>query len=256
MKSLQWNSHLLYKLLIYILITWLTGFCHLYPIQSASTEEIIKKVDGYRHLSDSFAMRVKISDYRDDRLKDETEFEGHFKGNEKSLLLCTKGKNKGMKVLMKGDDMWVSLADSRRALRITAMQRLTGQASNGDVAKTGYSTDYTPEVLGEKNQQNMIKVRLTAKRKGATYQQIILYLDIKQYRPIKAEFFLLSGKHFKTAFYEDFMKINQHLVVRKIRICDVVKKGTYSIMEYLNYRNISVPEKYFNVMYLPKLVLD
>jgi hypothetical protein len=226
----------------------------LHPAQSA--EEIIEKVDGYRKLSESFALEVKISDYKEDRLKDEAVFMGHFKGNEKSLLLCTKGKNKRMKVLMKGDYMWVSLAGSRRALRITPMQRLMGQASNGDVAKTAFSIDYAPELVENNQEQNMIKMRLKAKRKGATYQQIMLYIDNRHYRPIKAEFFLLSGKHFKTAFYEDFMNIDQHLVVQRIRIRDVIKKGRYTIMEYLDYHQAPVPEKYFNVMYLPKLELD
>ena len=52
------------------------------------------------------------------------------------------------------------------------------------------------------------------------------------------------------------MNVDQHLVVQKIRICDVIKKGRYTIMEYLDYRQAPVPEKYFNVMYLPKLELD
>lgn len=247
--------HLYLRFLILILLfLFFIGFDLLHPAQSA--EEIIEKVDGYRKLSESFALEVKISDYKEDRLKDEAVFMGHFKGNEKSLLLCTKGKNKRMKVLMKGDYMWVSLAGSRRALRITPMQRLMGQASNGDVAKTAFSIDYAPELVENNQEQNMIKMRLKAKRKGATYQQIMLYIDNRHYRPIKAEFFLLSGKHFKTAFYEDFMTINQHLVVQKIRIRDAIKKGRYTIMEYLDYQQAQVPEKYFNVMYLPRLELD
>jgi hypothetical protein len=158
-----------------------------------------------------------------------------------------------MKVLMKGDYMWVSLTGSRRALRITPMQRLMGQASNGDVAKTTFSTDYAAEIV-EKNKK-IIKLSLKAKRKGATYQKVRLYIDAQNYRPLKAEFFLLSGKHFKTAFYQDFMIINGNAVVRKIRIEDIIKKGHYSVLEYLDYKNARIPVKYFNVMYLPKLEL-
>jgi outer membrane lipoprotein-sorting protein len=247
MKYLSLQVNLVNKMLIFIV---LLGLNMLYcPAQSV--EEIIEKVDGYRNLAKSFALKVKISDYHHDRLKNETVFEGLFKGNEKSLLLCTKGKNKGMKVLMKGDYLWVSLVNSRRALRITPMQRLTGQASYGDVAKTAFSIDYTPRILRQ-SQQNIITIQLTSRRKGATYQKIKLYVDARDYHPIKADFFLLSGKHYKTAYYEDFIKINQYPMVKRIRILDVVKKGSYSIMEYLDYQKKTVPEKYFNVMYLPK----
>jgi outer membrane lipoprotein-sorting protein len=247
--------HLYLRFLVLILLFLFPAGHHLlHPAQTA--EEIIEKVDGCRKLSESFTLKVKISDYKEDQLKDEAVFMGHFEGNEKSLLICTKGKNKRMKVLMKGDNMWVSLAGSRRALRITPMQRLMGQASNGDVAKTAFSIDYAPELVENSREQNIIKIRLKAKRKGATYQQVMLYIDNRHYRPIKAEFFLLSGKHCKTAFYEDFMTINQHLVVHKIRLRDAIKKERYTIMEYLDYKQAQVPEKYFNVMYLPKLELD
>jgi hypothetical protein len=245
MKQAQFRRLLLLGLL-------LGGFYYLHP--ALSGVRVLEKVDGYRQLSRSFTMKVKISDYKEEQLNDEAIFSGYFKGNEKSLLLCTRGKNKDMKVLMKSDHMWVSLSGSRRALRIAPMQRLMGQASNGDVAKVAFSVDYQPEI--KEQNQNIIKILLKAKRKGATYQQVMLYVNARNYRPIKAEFFLLSGKHFKTAYYQDFMTIDGNAVVRKIRIEDVIKKGRYSVLEYIGYRNAQVPEKYFNVMYLPKLELD
>ena len=37
---------------------------------------------------------------------------------------------------MLGDDMWVYLPDTSRPIRITPLERLSGDASNGDVART------------------------------------------------------------------------------------------------------------------------
>ena len=219
-----------------------------------TADQIIEKVDSYRKVANSFSMKVKISDYKKNQLKDEAEFFGYFSGNQKSLVVCTKGKNRGMKVLMKGDNMWVSLPGSRRALRITPMQRLMGQASNGDVAKISFSQDYTGKVLDRK--KNLIKILLKAKTKGATYQKVILYVNLKTYKPIKAEFFLLSGKHFKTAYYEDFIVVNGKRRLRKIKIQDMLRQDAYTIMEYANYKRRKVPKKYFNVMYLPRFEID
>jgi hypothetical protein len=67
-----------------------------------------------------------------------------------------------MKVLMKGDDMWINLSGSRRALRITPMQRLMGEASNGDVAKLSFSRDYNATILEADG--DLLKLELQAKK--------------------------------------------------------------------------------------------
>lgn len=221
---------------------------------SQKADQILQKVDSYRKYTSSFTLNVKISDYKNNKLKDEAEFKGYFVGNEKSLLICTKGKNIGMKVLMKGDNMWVNLMSSKRALRITPMQRLMGQASNGDVAKVSFSQDYSGEILNK--QDNLIKLLLKAKRKGATYQRVVLYINRKNYTPVKADFFLLSEKQLKTAYYEKFKIIEGKRVITKIKIQDKIKKDSYTYMEYSNYKKKKTPSKYFNAMYLHNVDVD
>ncbi len=48
---------------------------------------------------------------------------------------------------MLGDDMWIYLPDTSRPVRITPLERLSGDASNGDVARTNYAVDYSPVYL-------------------------------------------------------------------------------------------------------------
>lgn len=221
---------------------------------SQEIEKILEKVDDYRKIGDAFSMKLRISDFNDGRLSEEANFLGFFSSNDKSLVVCKNGKNKGMKVLMKGDDMWVCLVSSKRALRITPRQRLMGQASIGDVSKISFSKDYSGEILGQDDQE--IKVELKARGKGATYQKIILSVQSKDLKPRKAEFYLLSGKHLKTAYYEDYVNIENREVNCKIRIEDAVKNGSYSVMTYSEFKKTTIPDKYFNVMSLPYLELD
>ena len=56
-------------------------------------------------------------------------------------------REKGRHLLMLGDDMWVFLPDTSRPIRITPLERLSGQASNGDVARTHYALDYDATYL-------------------------------------------------------------------------------------------------------------
>lgn len=223
-------------------------------IHAETAEQILDKIDGYRELDISFTMDIKISDYENDKLKEEATFSGYFLGNDKSLLICTNGKNKNLKVLMKGDDMWVNLTGSKRGLRITPMQRLMGQASNGDVAKVSFSQDYSGTVVGVKD--GVLTMELKAKSKGATYQRTLLYVDAKTYKPQKAEFFLTSGKHFKTAYYTDYRIIDGRNTISKMKIEDKMNPKLYTVMENSNYKKKVIPEKYFNVMYLPNIEIE
>lgn len=132
-----------------VTLLWLLITLMVWPAlgRAEDAAKILEKIDGYRQMENDFYLDIKISDYENDTLKEEATFASYFSGNDKSLLICTHGKNKGMKVLMKGEDMWVNLSGSKRGLRITPMQRLMGQASNGDVAKVSFSLDYTGTLL-------------------------------------------------------------------------------------------------------------
>jgi hypothetical protein len=216
--------------------------------------ELLAKIDRYRMVAGSFNLDVRMQDFEGDALKEEALFRGFFAGDDRSLLICDSGKNKGMKVLMKGDDMWVNIGGSKRALRITPMQRLMGEASNGDVAKVSFNRDYTGTLLGEEGR--LLKLELKARSAGATYQRVLLYADRKTFQPEKAEFFLLSGKHFKTAYYQLGELAAGQFGILKIRIEDKLNPKRYTVMENLNFRPRQFPEKYFNVMYLPQVEVD
>src|ERR1700736_6242837 len=100
---------------------------------------------------------------------------------------------------MLGDVLWIYLPDTRRPVRMTPLERLTGQASNGDVGRTNYAYDYDALYLrSEKVGDTECHVlELTAKRKGSTYHKIEYWLRGGAPRPGKAEFYLTSGKNTK-----------------------------------------------------------
>ena len=57
---------------------------------------------------------------------------------------------------MLGDDMWVYLPDTSRPVRITPLERLSGDASNGDVARTNYAVDYSPSIFAPRRSATKI----------------------------------------------------------------------------------------------------
>jgi hypothetical protein len=62
--------------------------------------------------------------------------------------------------------MYVAPKRSSRAVRITPIQRLLGQASYGDLAGLKFSKNYTPSIIEEKDDVTVLE--LIAKKSSAT----------------------------------------------------------------------------------------
>ena len=216
------------------------------------SQEILKKIDAFRIPYEQFLIRTRLSVYKEAQLIESALFVTYISGKDKSLVIEKEGKNRDMKILYVDKNMWVQLPSSRRPIRITPIQRLIGQASNGDLAMISYGKDYTTKIMGEDKINGVLclKLLLIAHEKSATYHKIILYVEKDTYRPEKAEFFLISGKHFKTAFYEQYIPIGTQMILRKMTIFDELYKDKKTVFEYEKILEKTIPEKNYNKNYL------
>ena len=88
-------------------------------------------------------------------------------------------------------------------------------------------------------------LELTAKRKGATYQRILYWLRIQDARPVRAEFYLTSGKHIKSATFDEFMTIGGRVQLRRLTLYDEIRHNSHSVLEYSNIAPRELPDKLF-----------
>jgi outer membrane lipoprotein-sorting protein len=210
-------------------------------------EALLKHSDIYRNGWSSFVLHVKITHYEAGKQDEEKLYEVSQKGTEKSYVEFLSPREKGQHLLMLGDDMWMYLPDTSRPIRITPLERLNGDASNGDVAHTNYAVDYSPVfVRSEKvGAENCYVLELTAKRKGATYQRILYWLRIDDARPVKAEFYLTSGKHIKTATFDDYATVGGKIQLRRWTLYDEIRHNSRSVLEYSGTTPRELPDKLF-----------
>lgn len=220
--------------------------------QTDESSQILNRIDHFRVPFNDFFIRIRITSYEKERIKETAVFDAYISGAEKSLVIAKDYKTKDLKLLYVEENMWVHLPHTYRPLRITPVQRLMGEASNGDVARVNLSGDYEVERLGTVNLDGVLclKLKLTAKKKSATYHRIILYVREKDYRSVRAEFFLLSGKHFKTAHYDEYRPIAGKMILSKMTIFDALRKGSKTVFEYILIQEKNLPSKYFNKNYL------
>jgi hypothetical protein len=111
---------------------------------------------------------------------------------------------KGSKILQVERNMWLTRPGLSKPIPISPRQRMSGQASNGDIAATNYAGDYDAQMSATESLdgENCYVLDLVAKHKRATYDKIRYWVSVKRGVGIKAEFYSVSGKLLKTARFE------------------------------------------------------
>lgn len=178
------------------------------------------------------------------------------KGNNKTLIMITAPAiDRGQIMLMRDQDLWVFMPAISRAIRLPLSQKLTGQVANGDLARANFSGDYDPRILRyEKIESTEYYVlELTAARRGVTYYRVLYWVDKLNYRPYKAEFYSVSKRLLKTAYYQDFKTMGGAVRPTRLMMNDSIRTGERSIMDYNNMKLRELPDKVFTKQYLKKL---
>jgi len=111
---------------------------------------------------------------------------------------------KGSKLLQVERNMWLTRPGLSKPIPISPRQRMSGQASNGDIAATNYAGDYDAQLNGTETMdgESCYVLDLAAKHKRTTYDKIRYWVSAKRVVGIKAEFYSVSGKLLKTARFE------------------------------------------------------
>lgn len=163
-------------------------------------------------------------------------------------------RNKGEVYLFNDRAMWFFKPSLRKPVTISARQKLSGQAANGDIASTHYARDYTPtlertEVVdGEKSFVLLLK----AKANNLTYDQIRYWIRESDGLAIQAEFLTLQGKAFKRAKMKYDNKVlglndNSTAFISQIEIVDAKLENNKSVIRYIEPKLDTHRETLFNV---------
>ena len=75
-------------------------------------------------------------------------------------------------------------------------------------------------------------LELTAKRKGATYQRILYWVRAEDARPVRAEFYLTSGKHISPPPLMNMVLSGGKMLLRRLTLYDEIRHNSHSVLEY------------------------
>jgi len=112
-------------------------------------------------------------------------------------------RNKGEIMLFNDRALWFVKPGLRKPVSISARQKLSGMAANGDIASTNYARDYDAVLAGEDlvDGEEAWRLDLKARAKNVTYDRIRYWISKKRRLGLKAEFLTVSGDLFKTATF-------------------------------------------------------
>lgn len=219
------------------------------PLPSAA--EIMTKVESAIFLGGAGTFTVSVRDIQTGSAPRETRYSVKFmrSGDENLSMVDTvfPERQKGRKLLTRNNDLWIYLPTVKRPTRVSFREKLTGEVSNGDIAKTDYKSDYEPKILGTATTggKQAIKLLLTGKHKEVTYQKIVLWVEQGKYLPIQAEFYALSGKLLKVGEYKGYKNVLGKTMMTELIIKDAIQRTRQSHLIYTAHRREQHEESQF-----------
>jgi len=205
---------------------------------------VLARSDIFRNPIESFSVDVELTSITASGKTDVSRFRVYGKSSDRSIVEFTYPQTeKGKYLLMLRDAMWIYMPTASRPIRISPMQRLMGQASNGDVARTSFTVDYDAKSVADDG--DAFVVDLVAKDPSVAYNRVRLWIDKQSYEPRRADFYVVSGKLIKRANYKQYGTMAGRRVVTEIEIDDLLRPGNRTVMRYANLTPKENAEKMF-----------
>lgn len=216
-------------------------------------KEILQHADRARGNVAGIIWNIRITTNEDG--KDETRgLTVTVKGNNTLARYTSPAAFNDRMVLMVDRNMWFIRSGLKKPVSISPRQKLMGDAANGDIASTNYAEDYTGELAG----QDTVKgeacyvLDLKAANKNVTYDRIKYWVSKERLVGVKAEFYTLSGKLFKTADFKYDNRLRtgdgaEAPFVSELVIHDAIQKDRVTAMAYSNIKVEPIPDSTFNL---------
>jgi len=225
-----------------------------------SPEELLARMDAKRYVPDlSFVMQMTSFD--GDKQVESNTLWGFIKGigseNRSLIAFAEPASVRGRRMLMDGNIVYLLFPKTTNPIRLSPLQVLMGQASNGDVVRTGFSQDYDVASLTEsdRNGVHCYVFSLTVKesRKDASYRKVTLWVEKESLRPTYAEF-STGDKLLKQATFNDYRTALGKDLPFSVDIHDGDNPQKHTIMTYMKVGQKPVADTVFRRDYLPSWV--
>jgi outer membrane lipoprotein-sorting protein len=221
--------------------------------QDRSVKDILQHADRARGNLAGIVWDIRIT--TNEEGKEETRgMTVTVKGNNTLARYTSPPNMNDRMVLMVDRNMWFIRSGLKKPVSISPRQKLMGDAANGDIASTNYADDY----IGTLSDDETVKgeachvLELKAATKNVTYDRIRYWVSKDRLVGVKAEFYTLSGKLFKTADFKYDNRVRtpdgeEIPFVSELVIRDAIQKDKITTLNYSSIRVQPIPDSTFNL---------
>ncbi|NME70657.1 outer membrane lipoprotein-sorting protein [Flammeovirga aprica] len=221
--------------------------------------EMLQKIDENMYSSTKIT-KSKMIVYGKRKNK-EIVMEAYSRGTKDTFSeYLSPAREKGTKMLKLDDKLWIYSPSSDRTIQISG--HMLRQSVNGsdmsyeDMMQEKKMVDmYTPTIKGEEqmNGEDCYILQLDAKVDDISYPKVKMWVEKKNYVPMRQDLFAKSGQLLKTINMEDVRPVNGRFYPFKMNYKDVLKdgKGTdFIVIEMQD--NVPISDNVFNKANLKK----
>ena len=257
---MKYRKHLL---AILPLAVWL-GMSAVAEAQSA--QEIVVATDKVRNPDKPFRSTLRLTEYvggqeRDhDSLVVYSKEDGATRQFRNLVQYVEPARDAGKRVLLDGHSLWFYDPNSKVSVRISAQQRLIGQAAIGDILTVNLAADYTPSIVATETIDDATRqprkcwhLELRASNDLATYNRVEYWVEQGSFYPIKGKFYADSGRLLKIVYFRKFAQQLGAIRPTEAIIIDAVDSSLATTATLGEYTYQEIPEAWFQRDYLPHL---
>jgi hypothetical protein len=237
--------------------------------EAPTAREIVAATDRVRNPDQPFRLTVTLTEYiagserNHDRLVVFSKEDLGTRQFRNLIQYVEPPRDAGKKVLLDGHSLWFFDPASKISIRISAQQRLIGQAAIGDVLTVNLAADYEPAISGtgtikdaNRADRSCWHLDLKAANDHAVYNRIEYWVEQGSFYPIKGKFYSDSGRLLKILYYRGFAEQLGTVRPTEAVIIDAVDTTLATTAGFADYRFQEIPDAWFQRDYLPRLQIQ
>jgi outer membrane lipoprotein-sorting protein len=221
-----------------------------------SPQELLARIDAGRDIPD-LSFVLQMTSFDGEKQLDSNTLWGFVRGlggDNKSLIAFAEPASvRGRKMLMDGNIVYLLFPKTTNPIRLSPLQILMGEASNGDVVRTGFAQDYDVVSLADVQRDGadcwLFSLAVKESRKDATYKKVQLWVNKQTLHVAYAEF-STGDRLLKKATYSDYRRALERDIPFTVDIHDGENPQKHTVMTYLKIGRKPVSETVFRRDYL------
>ena len=245
-NSCQWRKFPVIFLLVLNLVSQL---CY----AAVDAMSLLKEADQARGgVAKGVQWQVKLDSTEDGEVTS-TTYIVRAKASNAHVKVIEPARSKNELMIFNDRTIWFFKPSLRKPVAISARQKLSGQAANGDIASTNYARDYSGTIVGEEkvDGEDCYLLELKSIAESSSYDGIRYWISKKRKLGLKSEFLSLQGKTMKIATIEYGNTIavdgKKYPFVSMLKIMDAKNGKNFSVMTYSHVKEDRPADSLFNV---------